>query len=342
MKTNKLLTIALLWTLVISWTSFANNTFWTWNTAWTINSTVKNQDIVNYRNQMKTLRTELKSATTHAKKYSIRNQMFQLTKWIVAKYPRFTAWYTHKDFHFNERTELSWFKAEIKNEREQLKNWIKTERKSMWENRKQNMKGIRKSLDKETKKKIKEIYTNTHSQIKDIINKIKTLKEQAKQSKDKTTKQEIWNQIKWLWKQVRELRINNLEQIKSLVPEEEQVKIQSVIDNMKNTYNNIQQQKETFKTNKETKKTEIYNWISTTVKSNIDTALENLNTKLNTLTEDKKSKLLLHIQKRINKIIKNHITDTKIDHNGIHFKTELWILNYLKDKIDIMVSNLWK
>ena len=340
MKTNKLLTITLLWTLIISWTAFADNTAWTWNQ--NVIHTWTNQDIVNYKNQMKTLRSELKSETNHSQKYNIRNQMYELSKQIVAKYPRFTAWYTHKDFHFNERTELSWFRAEIKKQKEQLKNWIKLERKSMWGNKKQTIKALRQSLDKNTKQKIREINKNTHNQIKELISKIKTLKEQVKQTKEKTTKQEIWSQIKWLWEQIRNLRINTLEQIKTLLPTEQQAKIQSVIDNIKNTYNDIQEKKETFKTNREEQKTKIYAWISTTVKTNIDTAIKNLNTKLNTLTEDKKNKLLTHIQNRINKIIQAHINDTKIDHDGIHFKTELWILNYLKLKIDTMVNNLSK
>jgi len=43
---------------------------------------------------------------------------------------------------------------------------------------------------------------------------------------------------------------------------------------------------------------------------------------------------------KTNKIIQRHIDDTKIDHNKIHFKTELWILNYLKEKIGTIVNNL--
>ncbi len=340
MKTNKLLTIALLWTLIISWTAFADNTAWTWNQ--NVIHTWTNQDIVNYKNQMKTLRSELKSATNHNQKYNIRNQMFELTKQIVAKYPRFIAWYTHKDFHFTERTELSWFRLEFKNQKKQLKDWIKLEKKSMWENKKQTMKSLKKSLNKSIKQKIREINKNTHKQIKEIISKIKTLKEQAKQTKDKTSKQEIWSKIKWLWGQIKNLRINALEQIKTLVPTEQQAKIQSVIDNMKSTYNDIQEKKETFKTNRKEQKIEIYAWISTTVKANIDTAIEKLNTKLNTLTEDKKTKLLTHIQNKINKIIQAHINDTKINNNWIHLKTELGILNYLKNKINTIIKNLNK
>jgi len=329
MKTNKLLTIALLWTLVINWISFADNTVWT-----------NNQNIINYRNQITTLRTELKSATTHDEKYNIRNKMYKLSKQISTQYPRFTPWYIHKDFHFNERNLLSWFRMETKNQKQEFKNWIKTKLKAMWENRKQIIKPLKKSLDKKTKQEIKQINKEIHNQIKEIKNQIQILKEQKSKTNDKKTKQEIRNQIKWLWNQIRNIKINKLEKIKELIPEEQKEKIQAIIDNMKKTYNDITSKRKTFKNTITTNKTKIYNWISETLKNNIDTAIEQLKNKLNTLTKEKQSKLLLSIQKKINRIIQNHLNETKINHNGIHFKTELWILTYLKEKIDNIVNEL--
>jgi len=337
MKTNKLLTIALLWTLVISWSAFASDTNLTWNIT-TVQST--KQDITTYRTQLKELHNQLKLATNHEEKFVIRNKIYELTKEIVAKYPKFISTYTHRDFHFNERNQLSWFRNEIRTQRQELKTWFNEERKNMWQNRKNNLKEVKKTLNKDTKQQIKEIFKKYHWQIQTLKSQITTLKKQIKQSKDKTTKQQIWSQIKTLWTQIKQLRIQALTEIKSLVPIEQQAKIQTAIDNMQNTWNDIQTKKEDFKKEIETKKTDIYNNISVKVKSNIDNAISKLQSKLNSLSKDKQVKLLTHIQKRITKIIANHVNDTKINHNWIHFKTELWILNYLKNNIDTMLNKL--
>ena len=320
MKDTKKIILASIAMMVLGSSVFAfNNSIVTWNV---VNSS---QSISNQKNgykqfidQLHQLKEQLKNAKTLQDKIVVKKQIVNLLQEYYNKYPVLIGRYIHADFHLTEKQLKQSFKQFKEQKKQQLKQELTWAHQQLVQAWKTDMKWFKKGLQKSVRDQIKEIWKQYSNQIK-----------QLRESFKRATKE----QRKSILQQIRQLRIERLEKIESLLPADKQQKVESYIEQLKQHFNTVEGLYQNYKASIQQQKEQVYSEISEKLKQAIDTAVANFEKKISTLPTEKQEKILNKVLKRINKIIAAH-EKGKQNHNSLHFKTEIWILNYLQQKIE--------
>lgn len=322
MKTNKTILISSLIIASLMGSTFATDTTLQTNET---SSNVKQVVQVNkqawqeFKSKIKELKGELKNASTFEEKKAIRNKIFDLFNEFKTNHPWILSNYTHKLFHYTERNEIiTKVRQDRQNLRESLKENIKNLNKTTWNYIKSTIRSILKDLPKETKRQIRETMKKYREQILDLRNSVKW-----------KTKEERQN----IYKQIINLQIAKMEEIKNILPKEKQVQMDDMINKYKQYIDDKANKRNEFKQKVVKEKETLYSQLSEELKNKIDEQVSNLKTKLDSLSSTKAEKLLSHLKTKIEKIINNHKKDVK-NPNSLHFKNELAILEYFQGKLD--------
>jgi hypothetical protein len=123
------------------------------------------------------------------------------------------------------------------------------------------------------------------------------------------------------------------------LPADKQTKVEAYLNNLKEHFAKVDNIRNTFKSEKESVKQSMYNNLTDKVKSVIDKAIEKFKEKLSKLPADRQLKVYNRVLEKINKIIFNHLNSNQ-KKDTIHFKTEISILNYLKEKVEQLKDEL--
>jgi len=324
MKMRKKIILTMVSISVLAGFAFADTTptYSTWNVNPTVNGdNLKFKQVVA---QLRELRKEFIDTKDPQQKLVIKQKIVQLLQTYYVKYPILMGRYIHADFHLTEKElkqNLKPFKQQEKQQLKQELTWAREQLKEAW---KTNMKGLKRWLDKDIKDQIKAIWKKYQDQIHQLRSSLKGLSKE--QRKD-------------VIQQIRELRIKRLEEIASLVPVDKKQKIENYINQLKQHFITVDSDYQTYKNSIQQKKTEIYTQISTKVKGIIDNAINKFEDKLKNLPEKEQQKIVDKVLKKINKIIVAH-ENSKQNHNSLHFKTEIWILTYLQEKVEEIKQDL--